>query len=491
MSETYFNKLIKQFSMYFSSNVLVAIAGIFSYPVWTRVFSQAEYGQMSLASTTLALFITFSKFGIQHAALRFYSEFKERKRELDITFYYTTAFISVLFFSFIIAAGFILVVEFVISSQWDVEYLQILRILALLIIFDAINSIFFIFLRAEQNVKRYTIISTFHRYLTIAFSLLFVLVFKLGLVGFFIGWALADGLFAIYLAFTFFHQGKIRLTSVSMSLLKESLSYGLPLIGFELSSVLLATGDRYVIQFLLGSAAVGLYSSAYNLTSYLADFFANPFQLMIKPIFISIWEKDGREQTQQFLSKVFKIYCMVAIPIVFAVTIFGRDFLGLLASKEFEDGYVIMPYIILGYTIYKANVIYAAGLYLKKKTIAMLLIQFSSAVLNIALNFLLIPNFGLLGAAIATLVAYSFQVIFKVKIAFKIVSFRLPLYDIMKYIILSLIMVFVMLSIKNLGSALLFIRVIAGFLTYCAGIFLLENQIRMNTRILIQKIFVR
>ena len=489
MSINVISKLTKQFSMYFSSNFLITLAGLISYPIWTRVFSTAEYGQMSLATITLSIFIVLSKFGIQHAALRFYSEFKAHKRDLDITYYYTTSFISVLFFCIMIAIGFIFVIEIVLGPRWDIQYLQILRIVALLIIFDSINSIFFMFLRAEQNVKLRTILKISHRYLTIGASILFAIVLKFGLVGFFIGWALIDGLYSIILILIFLRHGKIKLESISIPLLKEALSYGLPLIGFELSSILLSTGDRYVLQFLLGSTAVGLYSSAYNLTSYLVDFFAVPFRMTIMPIYMSTWEKKGKEQTQQFLSSVFKFYCMIAIPIVFAISFIGRDFLGLLASKKFVDGHVIMPYVIIGLALFKANSVYAAGMYLKKKTKMLLIIQISSAVLNIALNFVLIPYFGLLGAAIATLAAYSFQVILVVNISSKIVKFQFPFYAIVKYVIISIIMVVVIMSINNFNSAQTFVRVIAGFLTYCAGILLVETEVRKKASIMINKIF--
>ena len=102
MSENYLNKLFKQTSVYFSSGVIITFAGFLTFPIWTRIFSEVEYGQMSLATATLGLIIVFSKFGIQRAALRFYSEFKENKRDLDFTYYYTTSFLSVLFISIIV-----------------------------------------------------------------------------------------------------------------------------------------------------------------------------------------------------------------------------------------------------------------------------------------------------------------------------------------------------------------------------------------------------
>ena len=266
MSENIFKKLLKQVSMYFSSGVLVTLAGFITFPIWTRVFTEAEYGKMSLAIVTMGMIVVFSKFGIQRAALRFYSEFKEKKRDLDFTYYYTTAFLSILVISLIIALVFLLIVESYPGKLFDAQYVKIFRILPLMIIFDSLISIFLMFLRAEQNVKLHSITTISRRYSKMLVTLLFVFVFKQGLVGFFIGSALSDGLFFFMLLIKFLRQGKIRPRSFSISLFKESISFGLPLIGFELSALLLMTGDRYLLQYFLGAEAVGIYSASSNLT---------------------------------------------------------------------------------------------------------------------------------------------------------------------------------------------------------------------------------
>lgn len=446
---------------------------------------------MSIADATLAIFIVFSKFGIQHAALRFYSEFKENKRNLDLTYYYTTSFFGVFIFSLIVSVVYLLILEVYFRTRLEPQFLIILRILSLLIIFDAINSIFLMFMRAEENVKLRSIITVVRRYSMVAVTLLFVLVFKLGLLGFFYGWALVDFLYSVLLICIYFRQGKIKLKNISMPILKESLSYGLPLIGFELSSLLLAQGDRFMLQHYLGSAAVGVYSSSYNLTSYLVEFLAAPFRLAIMPIFMSIWEKKGKEETQKFLSSALKVYLMIGIPLIFATSFMGREFITLLASKKYVDGYVIMPWVISGIVIFSANSVYGAGLFLKKKTVALLSINFGSAVLNIVLNIFLIPSLGLVGAAVATLIAYLFQVALIINISFKIVPAKIPVYSIIKYIAISLIMVFTILHINHLGSAQIFIRILAGVLVYTMGILLLETQFRTEGLLLLRKILAR
>ena len=491
MSENIFKKLLKQVSMYFSSGVLVTLAGFITFPIWTRVFTEAEYGKMSLAIVTMGIIVVFSKFGIQRAALRFYSEFKEKKRDLDFTYYYTTAFLSILVISLIIALVFLLIVESYLGKFFDAQYVKIFRILPLMIIFDSLISIFLMFLRAEQNVKLHSITTISRRYSKMLVTLLFVFVFKQGLVGFFIGSALSDGLFFFMLLIKFLRQGKIRPRSFSISLFKESISFGLPLIGFELSALLLMTGDRYLLQYFLGAEAVGIYSASSNLTKYLVDFFAEALKLAVMPIFISMWEKKGKEETQQFLATVLKMYFMIGIPIIFAVSFIGRDIIVLLASKKFESGYIILPFIVTGYVIHKANFLYGAGLYLKKKTGTLLIIIFGSAIINIILNIFLIPLWGILGAAITTVIAFIFEVILLVSISFRTINIKIPIYTFIKCVAISIVMVCVMLCINNPDSLHTAIRITAGFLTYLCGLLLFETQVRTKAGELFHKVLAK
>lgn len=489
MSDNILKKLLSQVSMYFSSSVIITLAGFITFPIWTRIFTAAEYGKMSLAIATLGFVVIVSKIGINSAALRFYSEFKENKRGLDFTYYYTTAFLSILVMSLITAFVFLLIVEFYPALQFDPQYKKILRILSLLIIFESLIDIFLMFLRAEQKVRTHSIIRITLRYLKMLFTLLFVLLFKLGLTGYFIGYVITEGLISVILGMKFFKQGKIRLRNFSVPLLKELISYGLPLIGLELSALLLTTGDRFLLQYFWGSEAVGIYSVSTNSIKYLVDFFAEALKLAVIPIFMSIWEKDGKEKTQFFLSSVSKIYLMIAIPIIFAVTFYGRDFIVLIASKKYASGYIVLPFIVSGYVIHKANFLVGAGLYLIKKTKLLSIIIFSSAVINIILNILFIPILGLLGAAVTTLVAFTIETILLVLVSFQTVNFKLDVHALLKYTVISIVMVTVMLSINGSSSLQTFLKIIVGFLTYVCGILTLEYEVRTKAITVIAKVF--
>ena len=475
--------------MYFSSSVIITLAGFITFPIWTRVFTAAEYGKMSIAAATLGFVIVLSKMGINSAALRFYSEFAEHKRDLDFTYYYSTAFLSILVNSLFTALLFLLVVEFYPALQSDPQYKNIFRILPVMLIFESLIDIFLLFLRAEQKVKSHSISRIALRYGNMVITLLFVLVFNLGLTGYFIGSALVDALLALILGYHYFQQGKIRLTHFSVPLLKESISYGLPLIGLELSALLLTTGDRFLLQHFLGSEAVGLYSVSTNLVNYLVDFFADALKLAVLPILMAIWERDGKEASQHFLTQVSRLYLIISVPIIFAVSFYGRDFIVLLASEKFASGSIILPFIVTGHSIHKANFLFGAGLYLMKKTRLLSTIIIGSAIINIIINIILIPVLGLLGSAVATLITFVIETILLILISFRTVNFKLDISALFKYSAISLSMVLVMFTIKGSGSLPTITKIIVGFLTYAGGILIFESQVRNKVGKVLARIF--
>lgn len=489
MSESILKKLLKQVSMYFSSSVIITLAGFISFPIWTRVFTPAEYGKMSIAVATLGFIIVLSKMGINSAALRFYSEFAEHKRNLAFTYYYTTSFLSILINSLFTAVIFLMVIEFYPALQLDAQYKNIFRILPLMIIFESLIDIFLLFLRAEQKVKYHSLTRIAFRYSNLLINLLFVLVFKLGLTGYFISCAIIDGVFALVLGIKFFRQGKIRFNHFSVPLLKESISYGLPLIGLELSALLLTTGDRFLLQHFLGSGAVGLYSVSSNLVNYVVDFFADALKLAVLPILMAIWERNGKEESQQFLSLVSKIYIIVSVPIIFAVSFYGHDFIVLIASEKFAAGAVILPFIVAGHTIHKANFLFGAGLYLMKKTKALSAIIFGSALLNIILNIIFIPLLGLIGAAMTTLITFIIETILLIVVSFKTVNFKFDVHALLKYAAISMVMVGVMFTIRGSAPYQTFAKIIVGFFTYSVSLILFENEIRAKAALVFARIF--
>jgi O-antigen/teichoic acid export membrane protein len=97
---------------------------------------------------------------------------------------------------------------------------------------------------------------------------------------------------------------------------------------------------------------------------------------------------------------------MLGIPTALGLIWFRREIVTLLATAKFVEAETIVPLIIIPLIIHGGYGIYAAGLYIQKKTVVFMTATAFATVLNLGLNVVLIPKMGLQGAAVATLVAY-------------------------------------------------------------------------------------
>lgn len=473
-------KHFKQSSYYFVSNLLVMLMGFVSFPVWTRVLSQEEYGIVSLINVTVFFLVAFSKFGLQRAAIRFFSDFEGGKNSLDISTYYSTLSISSCFLSGFTTIAFIITIGFLPEGLFDNTLRNLFRFTAILIFLMSASSVLEMFFVAEQKAGIYSILKVAKRYGGFAIQAILVIVFLKGLYGFFLGGILVQALILFILLGTLIHKKKIKLKTFSLRFLKESIVFGFPLIGLELSKIILSSGDRYLIHYYLGSAAVGIYSVGYNLTNYIVEALSNSFFNSAEPITLSICAKESREKAAQFVSSLLNYYLMIGIPVIFGFGLLGKEIITIAASAKFQEASVVIPWLIVPLILYGAYPIFGIGLIIEKKTSLMLGITLLSGVFNLLNNIILIPPFGLVGAAMATLISYFVYIIATALASNRYLKIKINLKLIGKFLVASTIMSLVLINVSGTNTYHLLIKVILGVIVYFASIITLDRSVRMK-----------
>ena len=470
-------KLFKQSSYYFIGHVLIMLAGFISLPILTRILSVSEYGAFGLVTATVFILVAISKFGAQYSAVRYYNEYK-KKGEKELVKYYTTFFIQSLLFICTILSIFLIInrlFPMVLKSQLK----NLLYFIVILCITRSLIIRLKNFIRVEQRTKLFSFIGIIHQYGGLGMGLFFVFYFSKTLPSFLSGQILVDILIMTVLVFILFYKKRVNLKKFSIPLLKKSLSYGFPLLLLELSSLFFKFIDRYLIQFKLGSEALGLYTVGANLSQYIQDVIFLPISLAIFPLYMEIWTNKEKEAVVKFLSKTTNYLLILCIPIVFGFSVLSKEIVIILASDKFAASAKIIPFIITGAMIWGFYHIFAAGLYIYKKTKILAFVIFLTCCLNIILNLLLIPILGILGSAISILISYIVMTFVVIKISFKYVKIEINLFDIGGYIIASIIMSLIIYNIKidnTLYSLLL--KTLVGFIIYLTVVILIDEKIR-------------
>ena len=161
----------------------------------------------------------------------------------------------------------------------------------------------------------------------------------------------------------------------------------------------MSTGDRFLLQYYLGAEQVATYSVGYNLASYAQSLHCSAAKLSSNPNLYETLGSKWRKRRSRFFVQISALFCMMAIPIIFGLVAVGRETIILLASSKYENSSEIIPYVITGIMLSGAYFPMLAGLFLYKKTKIIAYLIIVAAVLNVALNVMLIPVYGINGAA--------------------------------------------------------------------------------------------
>jgi O-antigen/teichoic acid export membrane protein len=319
--------------------------------------------------------------------------------------------------------------------------------------------------------------------LSIGVSLLLLIYVVNDLYGYFIGVVIAEGVVATILFYWFLKNYSVILSRVSGNLAINLIKFGLPLLITEISFLLLTYADRYMIVGYIGKDALGLYSVGYNIASYISDALMFSLSYSIVPIYVTLYGEKGREETEVFLKSSMHYLLVFLIPICVGFTSVSNDLLVLLASEKYAHAATFSPIILIGSFFLGVNRILNAGLYLKKRTNILLAIMLTAVVINIILNVILLPIYGVTGAAIATLVACAWTTILTVVFSYKHLTIRINARLLFYHVVLSGIMFFV---IEQIALSVLWIdlvvRIVTGMLIIGLGVVLIEKEIRAKIK---------
>jgi O-antigen/teichoic acid export membrane protein len=194
--------------------------------------------------------------------------------------------------------------------------------------------------------------------------------------------------------------------TVRPAILRESLKFSLPMIPALLSAWVLNLSDRIFIERYFSLADVGIYSIGYKIAG-LVLIISSAFNLAYNPVFYQLANSDDQVAAKKQLFSYNNTYVIVILLMCFLISLFSKDVIVILLDSRYAEAYKIVPIIALAYFISQAGGLMNLSIYQEKKTFAIMLISMFGALLNVGLNFLLVPVFGAYGAACATVLSFT------------------------------------------------------------------------------------
>lgn len=474
------DRLAAHVSRYSAGSLVVTLAGFVSFPILTRFLSVSQYGLLALVSAILMVLVACGKGGLQNSVLRFYSEVRVGSEEFSLANYYATVVLGMGTTGLFVALGWILVSGFVPERWWPLSAGWLLvPVVALLALVRVWDSAFLNLLRAQERSGAYSLYRVFKRYGSLALVVITLLLVSRRVEAFFAATLLGELIAVLVIGQRLLREVTWRPADFSSRLLIQMVRFGVPLVGFELVSQVLEIGDRFVIQWVLGSAALGSYAAAYNMCEYANGVVVASLTGAILPTYLRLWAEGGREETREFLRRSLHFYLMAAFPVIVGLMAVGPELLTLLASSKYAAGAVIIPYVIAGMSVDGTIVIVGAGLYLRKQGARMLLLVTGSAAFNVLLNLLLVPRMGITGAAVATLASYVMLAATSAVAARRVMVVPFPAASAFKFGLLAASMYPVVTAIRTgIPGVTILLRVLAGVVWYAVLVALADRQAR-------------
>lgn len=392
----------KQSLIYGIGTILTRLVTFLLLPVYTNVFTLEQYGIVSLAYAFTGFVIVVYRYGMDTALMKFYIDAEgEEKQKYFTTIFSTQAVTSLMFSGMIFVTA-----QFLSPIFLGGEYKALMQFVAIILFLDALRELPLLVLRANEKPRQFILFSLMNVVLLMGLNIYLVVFLKMGIEGVLIGNILASGI--VLLATMPIIVQNFKINSIDKKVLKEVLKFGLPFLPAAFFSMIMELSDRYLLEWLADTSAVGLYSAGNNFGKF-GLLIVMGFNMGWTPYFLKKGKDDDAKQIFSRVSKYFLgimgffiVFISLWIDSIVRFKIGDISFFG----EAYWTSTQVVPILLLGYYFFGIYVLQLPGVFMTNRTKWVPVFRSIGAVLAITISIVLIPIMGIIGAATAKAIAY-------------------------------------------------------------------------------------
>ncbi|MCP4601925.1 MAG: oligosaccharide flippase family protein [Proteobacteria bacterium] len=412
-------KTAKFAAIYAIGTVIEKAASFIMLPIYTRYLTPADYGTIELLVMTVDIFSFLAGAGLAQAVFRFYYRYDDPKDRNRVV---STAGILLVSFFFVasiigIASSNPLAALILEGKEQEGLYFRLIFIVFFL---QAFLSIPMLFIQAQQRPVLFVIVSVSKLLMQLSLNIYFVVFCEMHVLGVLYSLLITWSVFTVVLLFYTVKNAGVQF---SFSLAKELLIFGYPVIIANLGAFIITFSDRYFIKAFAGLSAVGVYSLGYKFGFILGVIAVQPIYKIWEP---KRFEVAKQKDVQEINQKVFFFFNLVLVSFALGIALFCNDLLRIMSDPKFWNASTIVPLIMVAYIIQAWTDFNNFGIYHSGKTKYLAIATVASVITIIAFSFILIPTYKGIGAAIATVIAFTVR--FVVVFYYSQKQFRLDLW---------------------------------------------------------------
>lgn len=415
-SSALIRKLLSQTAIYGMSSMLGRLLNYLLVPLYTRLFTTAEYGSVTELYSYVGFLMVLYTYGMETAFFRYAKNAAYSPNTVYSTAQGVLAATTAAFTVLLLAA----VPQLSVWLGYGGVQSQYLVYIVLILALDTLAALPFAYLRYHEQARRFAAIRLAGIGLNIALNLFFLLLcprwqhytwvgswynahYGLGYI--FLSNLLSS---AVVLLLLLPQLWQWRWSQLSGALLRTMLAYGLPLVVVGLAGSINEMLDRVILKYLLpydaatNMAQLGIYGACYKL-SILMTLFTQAFKLGSEPFFFA---QAGAAHARQLYATVTQYFTIVGLAIFLGVMLF-IDPISHFIGKDYRAGLAVVPILLMANLC--LGIYYNVSVWYKNtdRTAAGATISVLGAVITVVLNIALVPLYGYMGAAWATLACYT------------------------------------------------------------------------------------
>ncbi len=374
------------------------IVAVLLLPVYTHYLTPADYGKIeTLIALTTVLGIIL-RAGISSAFFRFYFDADDavaRRTVLRTSFWFTMGAGTLGLLLLLVFAQ--PVSEFLFGTTSAANLVRAAGVaLWATVNYEQLTSLF----RVEERSVAFVCASLANVLITIGLTLVLVVSFDKGALGVIVG--NFSGTLIVYFALLGFRREQLGL-QFDRGLLREMNRFGIPLVPTALFLWVTNFSDRFFLVKLSDVSEAGLYSVGVRVASAMV-LLLTAFRMAWPAFAFSIRDEDEAKRTYAY---VLTYLTVVTAWVALALTLFAPWLVDLLAAPRFAESYRVVGPLSFAAVAFAAYIVVAIGVGRIRRTQFNWVVTGAAAIVNVALNLSLIPPYGMMGAAIATVAAYA------------------------------------------------------------------------------------
>ncbi len=439
-------RLMRHLAGYLPVNIASGIAAFGGVYVFTRLLGADEYGRYALMVSVLALVHTLSLTPAEAAAYRFAGKAQATNRMAD---HFRTA-LSLTLRSLVLAGALIALLALALGKL--PEYLRILPWLAALLPLGTLIQMALEAHRASQQVGRYAVIETSRLLGGFILGALIAWQTGFGAASPFVGMVIASAVLVLPEGRWLWRQAKGGATSPAQR--RTYLGYGIPIAAALVLDLILSAADRFLIALFLGEAAVGEYAAGYGVADKTVLLLCAWAAMAGSPLVMAAYERGGKDAARTEARGLIRTLLLIAIPAATGLALVARPLAEALIGESVRAGAIqIIPWIAFAGLLNGLLIYYFSETFqLTHKTRLRALLMLIPAGVNIALNLILIPPMGIIGAVIATLVSYALGIVVLAGVGRRHLALPVPVGELVRVVLAALAMWPALLLVPAWGS---------------------------------------